>query len=73
MEEIIIYARGLVCCSVCCPLELSKEEIEKYVNSQNPTGIESKWTISQNDFIDGSKNPHQCETTSKKLHYLLNC
>lgn len=69
----IIYSKGLVACSVCAPKELPKTYIEEDVNSQLPTGIDSKWTISKEDFQTGEKNPHECEKDPKKLHYLLNC
>jgi len=75
MENIIIYAQGLVSMSICVKSELTKEQIEKQVNILSPTGISSKWSISKDKtFQDGSPNPCDCnEHKGKRKHYLLNC
>lgn len=67
-----VYSNGLCCCSVCTDLT-SEKEIEKKVNIQNPTGIESQWTISPDKFKDGHSNPCPCETHKDRKHYLLIC
>jgi hypothetical protein len=71
--QITIYAKGLVHCSVCCPKELTREEIEAHVNMENPTGIDSKWKISDEAFASGEANPSVCEKNANRLHYLLVC
>ena len=74
MNKISIYSFGLVCCSVCVPKEMKQDEIERQVNSQNPTGISTNWRISNDKFFkSGSVNPHICEKDSNRMHYLLNC
>jgi len=73
MEKIQIYTNGLVHCSVCVEKELSRSEIEREVNLVNPTGIDSRWKISNEDFADKNKNPHKCEKDKNRLHYLMVC
>lgn len=72
--EFKIYSKGPVSMSVCASKELSKEEVEKRANEENPTGIESNWKTSENKFESGEDNPCLCNTSPKThLHYLLNC
>ncbi len=73
MKNIDIYARGIIACSVCAPKDMSREEVELQVNMKNPTGIDSKWTITRDDFADGAENPYVCDRSTEKLHYLLHC
>lgn len=70
-SKVTIYGNGLVFCSVCAPKDMSKEELAKEVNLQNPSGV-LPWGISEEKFADGTDNPHQCEK-SENLHYLFNC
>lgn len=51
-----IYAVGVCYCSVCAPSDMSKEDVEIWVNTQNPTGIKSKWKISDENFNSGEEN-----------------
>lgn len=75
LKEVTIYSRGLVCCSVCVPKDMTISDIEYHVNMINPTGIDSQWKISEDKtFADKEKqNPCECETAKDRLHYLLNC
>lgn len=74
MNPIEIYAKGLVCCSVCASKGLSKGQIEEMVNEENPTGIDSEWKISKDkEFTSGEPMPSQCEHFPDRIHYLLNC
>jgi hypothetical protein len=73
MEDVVIYANGLVHCSVCADKKLSKEEVETFVNSINTTGIDSKWTVSKSEFAGGGKNPGLCDKDETRLHYLMVC
>lgn len=74
-KELDIYSSALVYCSVCADKNMLPAEIEERVNSENPTGIESRWHISENKtFTDGNKNPTPCNKyPDTKIHYLLNC
>lgn len=69
-----IYAKGLVTISVCAPADMAHEEIERLANLEYPTGIESRWTISDEaTFADGSPHPGICEGNENSRHYLLHC
>ena len=72
-KEIIIYSKGLCRRSVCAPKTLTLQRIEEMVNKKDPTGIDSKWTISDEKFADGSENPHSCELENCRNHYLFEC
>lgn len=67
-----LYAKGLCYCSVCTELQ-TPEEVEQWVNANNPTGTKYKWKISKDNFKDGKSNPCQCEQKSTHKHYLLVC
>ncbi len=71
--SIQIYSLGIVACSVCVPKDMPKEEIEKEVNLQSPTGIRSKWKIAKESFKEGQKNGKPCDDDPNRKHYLLNC
>lgn len=73
-KTVHIYAQGFVCCSVCAPGDIPVKEVESVVNAINPTGIESPWRLSEDEaFRDGSKNPHPCEQSPDRSHYLMSC
>lgn len=74
MARVVIYASGPVVCSVCVPAEMPREEIERSVNAQSPTGISSSWKISKDStFKGGEPNPCQCNDGPQRLHYLMDC
>ena len=72
-EDFEIYSRGLVCLSVCSCLSL--EETVKRVNAEHPTGIQSRWSLSEDKtFAGGQSNPCQCDhNPDTHKYYLLNC
>lgn len=76
-KEVTIYAAGLaaglVSCSVCVPAGMDREIVERRVNIADPTGIPSRWRISDESFKSGESNPTPCNQDSTRLHYLLNC
>lgn len=73
-SDVFVYASGIVFCSVCAPENMSRSEVERLVNMQNPSGV-TPWKISEERFATGEENPHKCEKydQEKRLHYLLNC
>jgi hypothetical protein len=73
-NELQIYNNGFVHCSVCTNVSTLKE-IERLVNMKNPTGIDSKWSISKDkNFLNGPSNPCPCEDKPKThKHYLMEC
>ena len=69
-----IYASGCVCTSVCASKEMSREEVERRVNEETPTGLEHGWHISEDTtFKGGEPMPCQCEDDETCQHWLLNC
>ena len=70
-EGINVYAVGIVTMSICAPAGMARDEIERQANAGYPTGISNYWVISQDNFADGSANPHSCEQDGDWLHYLL--
>jgi hypothetical protein len=74
MKSARVYSRGIVHCSVCVPAEWSPSRVEAEVNRDNPTGLDSPWTISTElMFKSGQSNPCPCETAKGHLHYLMVC
>lgn len=72
MAHFRVYARGLVHLSVCSDLPIS--EVLERANQEEPTGIESRWTLDPaGTFSDGIPNPARCTTDPDRRHYLLSC
>jgi hypothetical protein len=72
-RDLVVYATGLLCTSVCTSLE-DDDEVERRVNRLNPTGIPSPWRIdSSPTFSDGTPNPCPCPDTAGHRHVLLSC
>jgi hypothetical protein len=73
MYDFEAYKVGLCTASVCTSLPL--EEALEQMNVLHPTGISSKWELSQDKtFKGGQSNPCPCEDKPKThKHYLLSC
>ena len=72
--SIEIYAEGLCHLSVCALASLARSEVESLVNNASPSGVNSPWTISKDEnFLDGTTIPHQCEDDPSRQHWLLDC
>lgn len=74
-ESVVVYSNGIVHCSVCVPKEMSREEIERLVNLENPSGTMDGWQIDEAPtFAAGSPNPGPCDKfPAERLHYLMVC
>jgi len=80
LDELMIYKQGTVDghdlyqCSVCTNVS-DRERIEELTNLKNPTGINSRWEISEDkNFPSGEPNPCTCENKPKThKHYLMKC
>jgi hypothetical protein len=74
-ERVVVYIWGLCNASVCAPAGMTLAEIERDVNRQLPTGIESPWKKDEAPtFADGETNPCPCERDpGMRVHYLLSC
>ena len=69
-----VYSVGLVCASACAPTDVSREEIEREVNAQHPTGVSSRWRISEETtFATGEPMPSPCNHGAERQHWLLSC
>ena len=64
-------SQGLVSWAICT--NLPEEEAVAHANRSSPTGISSRWMLSEEDFPDGLANPHDCPDKPGNKHYLLNC
>lgn len=75
MEDIIIYSSGIVAASVCAKNTISIEMITEYLNTESPTDISSKWSLSKDrHFKGGQTNPCSCDKYPEtRKHYLFNC
>jgi hypothetical protein len=69
-----IYAEGICSMSVCVLKGWDRSRIEGEANRRRPTGIKSRWKISEDlMFRTGQPNPNPCEHDCARLHYLLAC
>jgi len=67
-----LYKVGLCYASVCAAADVEPEEIEREVNAQYPTGISSRWQVSDEPFASGAPNPSPCNTEpDARRHWLL--
>jgi hypothetical protein len=73
MGAVRVYGHGLVCASVCAESSLTKEQIESEVNKQIPTGIDSRWRVSEERFRTGEPNGFPCSDGGGRAHWLLTC
>ncbi len=64
-------SQGLVCWAICT--NMSQEKAIAHANSLSPTGISSRWQLSEDKFPDGRDNPHDCPDNPGAKHYMLNC
>jgi hypothetical protein len=70
--EVRVYAIGLAYASACAPSDMEREEVERQVNAQHPSGVRP-WRIAEESFRTGEANPHPCQDKPDHLHYLLSC
>lgn len=70
--EFEAYSVGLCSASVCT--SLSPEEATLCLNLRHPTGIASRWQLSEDTaFRDGTPHPCQCPDHPENKHYLFHC
>ncbi len=71
-QEFVIYSTGVCYMSVCT--SLSPEEATARVNAEAPTGVASKWELSEATFRTGQPNPCPCDKKPKThKHFLFSC
>jgi hypothetical protein len=72
-EKIIVYSEGICYASVCADKECCIDEITEFLNLHCPSGIQTDWKLSDDDFLTGEKNGCPCNKDSDRLHYLFTC
>lgn len=71
-DAVVVYATGLLCCSVCAPATMERDAVELAVNAAHPCGIEQGWLISNDPtFKDGTPIPATCNADPARRHWLL--
>ena len=72
-SEFTAYAIGFVSASVCSSLPI--EETTERLNAEHPTGISSRWQLSDEPtFSGGEPNPCACNRwPDTHKHYLFEC
>lgn len=75
MEKVEVISIGFVYASICVANDITLKEALKIFNNEHPTGISSKWHLSENKkFRSGQLNPCLCDDyPNTRKHYLLNC
>jgi hypothetical protein len=72
MAHFDVYSWGFIYASVCT--DLSDQEATEQINLENPTGIPSRWQISDDKtFADGQPHPNPCKRDPSRRHVLFNC
>lgn len=66
---------GLVSMQVCVPKDWTDEQVERFANTENPTGIESKWSIRRqgDPSLSGCDERVQCVERESCCHVMLDC
>ena len=75
MKATMIYS-GLLDMQVCVPKEYADEEVVKFANSVNPSGIcTSQWQIIKegSKYLNGDPERVQCLDHEENVHMMLDC
>ncbi len=62
-----VVRRSLVNIQVCVPNEYTKDQIEEFINTEEPTGIQSSWRL------DESVARVTCASCNGNVHVILEC
>lgn len=74
MSEVIVYRRGLLCCSVCAPVEMAAADVAAEAERTCPAGTEMGWQVSTDTaFHTGEAIPCPCNKLPGRQHWLLDC
>ena len=71
--SVTVYTEGLVNVSVCAPGDMPVHKVEAEVNRTHPTGIESRWSVTEPQFSGGQANGCVCDQDPSRRHWLLCC
>ncbi len=73
-DGVIVYARGLLSCSVCAPVAMSPEDVQAEVNRLRPSGTEAGWVRPPDEtFSGGEPIPCPCNELPGRQHWLFEC
>lgn len=74
-EKPEVTRHSLLGMQVCVPLDYTDAQVEDFANMNNPTGIESRWTIRRqgDPALSGCDERVQCEQRTGFVHVMLNC
>jgi hypothetical protein len=70
-EYFKVLSVGLCFATVCT--DLPDGEAGDRLNASHPTGISSRWEVSEEDFKDGTPNGVCCEKDPTRRHVLFVC
>ena len=70
-----VTRRGLLGMQVCVPSDYSDQQVEDFANVENPTGIDSRWTIRRqgDEALAGCDERVLCESRPGCVHLMLDC
>lgn len=65
----------LVNMQVCVPADWTLAQIESFANTDNPTGIQSRWKIAKtgHEILAGTSERVECAQDPAKVHVMLIC
>lgn len=72
-DQLVVYAEGMLACSVCAAADLNADQVAELVNRLNPAGTTNGWGIADEPFATGSPNPCPCDDNPGRRHWLLYC
>lgn len=66
---------GLLSMQVCVPREWTDDQVTRFANKENPTGIDCGWVIRKegDPLLDGSPERVQCAECASNVHIMLDC
>lgn len=75
MAEATVTRSSLLSMQVCVPKDWTDEQVERFANTENPTGISSQWHIVRecDELLLGSHERITCESHGGMEHIVLVC
>lgn len=71
MEGLYHLGSSICAMAICAPDDMPREKIEEICNRHSPTGISSRWKIS--DEPEAKPNPRPCPSSKMRQHWGLTC
>jgi len=75
MDKPMVTRRGFLDMQVCVSKGWTDKQAEEFANSENPTGINSKWSMKHtgDPYLGGDDERVQCEERQGCIHIALSC